>query len=264
MMRGPSGSAAGGHGVITAVMIGPAHVQNVEWSDFASQFPLDILSVLTLATGTPVGHRGLSFATKKAMVRRVHICFGAGRYEKSTAAIHNHLVGNGPGYLTGKVLSAADLGQKYLRVAMNHARGASNQNTTLECQFLSLCRGFETLCGRSGSAEPNLSLRLELAQQTELKTILQEATDRIRKMKKAETDPGRRAVLQTIESRTQGTSQRAGSFGLAVADLAQKFGFHDAAVLDAHFSAHPHPTRKTWPGILTHYRDAATHDAYFD
>ena len=40
--------------------------------------------------------------------------------------------------------------------------------------------------------------------------------------------------------------------------------FHDAQVLDAFLAAKPHPTGKTWPGVLTHYRAAATHDAYFD
>jgi hypothetical protein len=49
-----------------------------------------------------------------------------------------------------------------------------------------------------------------------------------------------------------------------VADLTHQFGFHDAAVLDAHFAAHPHPTGKTWPGVLTFYRAAVTHDAHFD
>jgi hypothetical protein len=250
---------------ITAVMVGPAHVQNVEWSDFPSLFPLDILSMLTLATGTPVGAPWIEFRDEKgALVRRVHICFGAGRYEKFPVAIHNHLVGNGPGYVTGKVLIAADRGQKYLRVAINHALGASNQNTTLESRFISLCRGFETLCRHHGFIKQDLSLRLETAQQTELKAILQEAAAKIRKMQNAETDPGRKAVLETIGSRAQNAGQTEKSFGLAVADLAQKFGFHDAAVLDAHFAAHPHPTGKTWPGVLTFYRAAATHDAYFD
>src|SRR5262249_41350678 len=117
---------------ITAVMVGPAHVQNVEWSDYAGLFPLDILSMLTLATGIPVGAPWIEFRDEKgALVRRVHICFGAPRYEKFTPAIHNFLVRNGPGYLTGKMLTTADRGQKYLRVALNHALGASNHNTTL-------------------------------------------------------------------------------------------------------------------------------------
>jgi hypothetical protein len=250
---------------ITAVMVGPAHVQNIDWSDFAGLFPLDILSMLTLATGTTVGAPWIEFRDEKGeLVQRVHICFGAGRYEKSTAALHNHLLGNGPGYLTGKVLAAADRGQKYLRVAINHARGASNQNSTLESRFISLCRGFETLCRHHGFIKQDLSLRLEPAQQTELKAILHEAAAKVRKMQQAETEPGRKSVLETIGSRAQNAGQTEKSFGLAVADLAHKFGFHDAAVLDPHFSAHPHPTGKTWPGVLTFYRAAATHDAYFD
>jgi hypothetical protein len=250
---------------ITAVIVGPAHVQNVEWSDYASLFPLDILGMLSLATGTPVGAPWIEFRDDKgALVRRVHICFGAARFEKTCAAIPGRLASNGLGYLTGKILTAADRGQKYLRAAINHARGASNQNTTLESRFISLCRGFETLCRRHGFIKQDLSLRLEPAQQTELKAILQEAAAKIRKMQKAETDPGRKSVLETIGSRAQNAGQTEKSFGLAVADLAQKFGFHDAAVLDAHFTAHPHPKGKTWPGVLTFYRAAATHDAYFD
>jgi hypothetical protein len=251
--------------MITAVMVGPAHVENVEWFDFASLFPLDILGILTLATGTTVGAPWIEFRDEKGgLVRRVHICFGAGRYEKFTPAMHNHLVGNGPGYLTGKVMTAADRGQKYLRVAINHALGALKQNTTLEGRFISLCRGFETLCRHHGFIKQDLSLRLEPAQQTQVKTILQEAATKIRTIQKAETDPGRKAVLETIGSRAQNADQSEKSFGLAVTDLAQKFGFHDASVLHAHFAAHPHPTDKSWPGILTFYRAAATHDAYFD
>src|ERR1019366_6218871 len=74
----------------------------------------------------------------------------------------------------------------------------------------------------------------------------------------------RKAALESIESRAQNADQTEKSLGLAVADLAKKFGFPDAQVLDSHLSAHPHPTGKTWQGILTHYRAAATHDAYFD
>ena len=194
---------------ITAVMVGPAHVQDVEWSDFASLFPLDILGMLSLAMGTPVGAPWIEFRDEKgALVRRVHICFGAGRFEKTHAAIPRHLASNGLGYLTGKILTAADRGQKYLRVAINHALGASNETTTLESRFISLCRGFETQCHPHGFINQNLSLRLEPAQQTELKAILREAATKIRKMKKAETDPGRKSVLETIESRARTPARR--------------------------------------------------------
>ena len=249
---------------ITAVMVGPAHVQSVDWADLAGLFPLDILSMLSLVTGTTVGAPWIEFRDEKgSLVRRVHICFGGGRYERLHPAQYNLLLLNGPGYVTGQVLAAADRGQKYLRAAINHALAATRRGT-IESKFISLCRGFETLCRHHKFINQDLSARLETGQQATVKALLKETAGKIRAMQKAETDHGRRAALDTIASRTQSAAQTEKSFGLAVADLAQKFGFHDAQVLDAHFAVHPHVTGKTWPGILTHYRAAATHDAYFD
>ncbi len=69
---------------ITAVVVGPAHVQTVDWSDYEGLFPLDIVSMLSLATGTPVGAPWIEFRDANgSLVRRVHICFGAGRYEQA-------------------------------------------------------------------------------------------------------------------------------------------------------------------------------------
>ncbi len=99
---------------ITAVMVGPAHVQNVEFTEYSSLFPLDVLGMLSLATGVHVGAPWIEFRDEKgALVRRVH-CFGAGRFERTYAAIPRHMATNALGYLTGKVLTAADRGQKYL------------------------------------------------------------------------------------------------------------------------------------------------------
>jgi hypothetical protein len=249
---------------ITAVMVGPAHIQDVEWSDYASLFPLDILSMLTLATGTTVGAPWIEFRDENgALVRRVHICFGSGRYERHHAALHPHLLRNGPGYIVGKVLGAPGRGKKHLRVAVNHALSAAKRDT-LEGRFISLCRGFETLCRHHGFISQDLAARLEPAQQAAVKTLLKEVAVKVRAMRNVEPDPGRKAVLETIADRAQSAGQTEKSFGLAVADLARQFGFQDEQVLDAHLAAHPHPTGKSWPGVLTHYRAAATHDAYFD
>jgi hypothetical protein len=248
---------------ITAVMVGPAHVQTVKFSDYEGLFPLDILSALSLATGVPVGAPWIEFRDEKgALVRRVHICFGAARFEQGHAGLPDH-VQNAIGYLVGQVLCAPDRGKKYLRVAINHALSAARRGS-LEGRFISLCRGFETLCRHHGLVKQDLSARLEPAQQRALKTLLGEVAAKIRAMKKAEADPGRKAVLDTIASRAQNAGQTEKAFGLAVLDLVQKFGLHDAQVLDARLSAHPHPAGATWPGILSHYRGAATHDAYFD
>jgi hypothetical protein len=161
------------------------------------------------------------------------------------------------------VLAAPDRGKKYLRVAINHALSAAKRGT-LEGRFISLCRAYEALCRHHGFINQNLAARLEPAQQAAEKTPLREVAGKVRAMRDAEPDPGRKAVPDTIAGRGLGAAQTEKSFGLAVADLAQEFGSHDAQVVDAHLATHPHPTGKTWPGLLTHYRAAATHDAYFD
>jgi hypothetical protein len=239
-------------------------VQNVEWADYEGLFPLDVVSALSLATGVPVGAPCVEFRDEQgALVRRVHICFGAGRYERRHAALDPYLLRNGPGCLVGKLPAASDRGKKYLRVAINHALSAAKRGT-LEVRFISLCRAFETLCRHHGFINQNLAARLDATQQTAVKTLLREVAGKVRAMCNAEPDPGRKAVLDIIAGRAQSAAQTEKSFGLAVADLAQKFGFHDAQVVDALLAVHPHPTGKKWPGILTHYRAAATHDAYFD
>jgi hypothetical protein len=220
--------------------------------------------MLSLATGVPVGAPWIEFRDERgSLVRRVHICFGAGRYEQAHAALPGYCARNGPGYLVGKVLAARDRGTKHLRAAVNHALAAEGRGS-IETRFLNLCRGFETLCRRHGFIRQDLPARLDPSQQAAVKAILQEAASKIRAVRKAETDPDRKAVLDSIAGRTEGAGQTEKSFGLAVADLAESFGFLDALALDAHMSAHPHPKAKTWPGVLTYYRNAATHDAYFD
>jgi hypothetical protein len=67
--------------VITAVMVGTAHVQSVSFADYDTLFPLDILSLLTLATGIPVGAPWIEFRDAEGkLARRIHICFGRAAY----------------------------------------------------------------------------------------------------------------------------------------------------------------------------------------
>jgi len=98
---------------ITAVVVGPARAQTLPWADYEGLFPLDVLSALSLATGTPVGAPWIEFRDEKgALVRRIHICFGAARYEKEGhAALPDHAP-NAIGYLVGQILRAPERGKK--------------------------------------------------------------------------------------------------------------------------------------------------------
>jgi hypothetical protein len=110
----------------------------------------------------------------------------------------------------------------------------------------------------------DLSAMLAPAQRAAVRAALAAAGTQIRALWKAETEPGRKRALERIVSRAQGAAQLEKDFGLSVLDLVRHFGLSDPEVLQPHLASHPHPASDNWPGLLSYYRGAATHEAYFD
>jgi hypothetical protein len=250
---------------ITAVMVGSTHLQSVDFADYDGLFPLDILSLLTLATGTPVGAPWIEFRDAHGkLVRRIHISFGRPMYEKGHAGVFD-LGRNAVGHLITRAFSSPDRGKKYLRAAINHAVAASTKMNTLETRYISICRGFETLCKHHKlDTKERLSSCLNSIQNDAVKAALDQAFTQIRGLGKHETDPARKRALERIADRARSATGKENDFGLAVVDIARKFGFPDPDILQAHFNANPHPASDNWPGLLSHFRGAALHGAYFD
>ncbi len=76
--------------LITSVMVGPARASSLEWSDYSGLFPIDILNLLTLATGIRSAVRGSNSATG--------VVSWSGEFI-STSAIHN-IAKDTPRYLS--------------------------------------------------------------------------------------------------------------------------------------------------------------------
>jgi len=250
---------------ITAVMVGTAHVQSVDFADYDGLFPLDILSLLTLATGAYVGAPWIEFRDAQGkLVRRIHICFGHPVYEKGHPGIFDFFRQNAIGHLLTRAFSSPERGKSYLRVATNHAIAANSKMGTLESRYISICRGFETLCQHHHIDKHDLSSVLHATQKDAVKAIVDAAAVQIRNLGKGETDPARKRAFERIADRARSAASKEKDFGLAVLDLVRKFGFPDPDILQAHFTANPHPVSDNWPGILSYYRGAAFHGAYFD
>jgi hypothetical protein len=249
--------------VINAVMVGPAHVQSVDWSDYEGLFPLDVLGLLTVATGVPVGAPWIEFRDEHGkLVRRIHICFGSAAYRRGHVALQD-LGDNAVGYLLTCAFSSAERGKKYLRVTTNHAVTAG-KTSALESRFISVCRGFETLCRHLDLRNHYLCAGLHAGQKLAVQNVLRQASGQIRSLGGAESDAGRKRALQRIAERTFGAAQKEKDFGLAVLDLVRSYGFPDAEVVQTHLRTHPHPAADNWPGIIARYRNAAIHDAFFE
>lgn len=247
----------------TAVAVGPAHVQRVCWDDGPTLFPIDVLALLNLSTGNRVGAPWVEFRDAAGkLVRRCHIPFGESGYRSPRPAIRCHRR-NAIGYLLGRGFASGELGKSYLRVVLHHACAAAKRGTQ-ETQFLTLCRAFETICHEHGVRNHDLSAMLTDTQRQSVTRVLNGAQRSIRDMAQSESDSRRQDALRMIANRVGSAAQKEKDFGVKVCDLAARYGLHDAMVLDAYFSAHPIRGCSTWAAVLSAFRGAATHEAFFD
>jgi len=250
---------------INAVMVGPAHVESVSFSDYGGLFPLDVLPLMTLATGGSVGAPWVEFRDENGrLVRRIHIQFGSPPYQRRVDALLGFLPKVGLGELLTRMFSSPERGKNYLRVAMNRAISASKQPQTLEDRFVSLVRAFETLCYHYGLGTQDLMVSLDVLQQNDVKKVLTAASAEIRALRIGETAPDRRGALERIASRAGNAANKEKDFGMAMIDLTRRFALSDADILEAHLTAHTIASTDSWAGLLSKLRGAVTHEAYFE
>jgi hypothetical protein len=250
---------------VNAVMVGPAHVESVSFSDSDTLFPLDVLPLLTMATGVRVGAPWVEFRDDDArLVRRVHIQFGSPPFEHGIAALPDFFPQAGLEELLTCMFSNSERGKNYLRVAMNRAINVSMHSQTLEDRFVSLVRAFETLFHHYDLSTQDLMTTLEVSRQIDVKSVLATAAEQIKALGIGETDPGRRGALERIEARVRNAANREKAFGLAMIDLLQRFALPDADVLQTHLDSHAIAGTTTWAGLLSKLRGAVTHEAYFE
>jgi hypothetical protein len=249
---------------INAVMVGPAHIQSVSFADYESLFPVDVLAILTLATGTRVGAPWIEFRDKQCnLIRRIHIQFGSAPFQRGHPALSD-LTPDALGELLTCMFSSPERGKGYLRAASNQTIDATLRSQALESRFLSLIRACETLCHYYELDRQNLMTGLTAAQQQTVKGILCTAAAQIRALAHGEADAARSGALDRIASRVQNAGNPDNAFGLAVVELVRRFGLPDADVLQTHLAAHPVAGKSSWPSLLSKLRGAVSHEAYFN
>jgi hypothetical protein len=249
---------------ITVIMVGPAHVPCVRFSDYQALFPLDVVALLTLATGVRVGAPWVEFRDASGrLVRRVHIPFGAPAYEHGHAALPN-FIPEALGEMLTAVFKSPERGQSYLRVVTNLAIDTSLRRQTLESRFINLVRAFETLCQHHGLAAQNLMANLETSQQVTVQAVLRAASSQVTSLGRVASDPARARTLDRIASRVASAAQKENDFGLAIVELLRRFKMPDADVLQPYLAAHPVAGAHNWPSLLSFLRGSVAHEAYFD
>jgi hypothetical protein len=254
---------------ITAVMVGEVGARGIEQADLEGWFPDDILRVLSIVTGTPVGVPWIEFRDARGeLVRRVHVKLNISPFSQGHRPLEEG-AHSGTGYLLTRYLSSPDRGESYLNVVLKHLFHVARYGQSIEDKFVYLARAFENLCQHYAFKARDLMKSLDPNWQQAVKGILGAAADQIRDEARAAAQAGQFDQSRTLDSIAERTERTPGgkenSFGLAVAELLRHFSLPDADIVDAHYLANPRPDAiPTWSAVLSKYRGAPVHTGFFN
>lgn len=251
----------------TAVMVGPTGGEPIgSFEEMRDWFGFDVLSLLTLATGTEVGCPWVEIRDGEGrLVRRFHGYLNVKAFRKGYRLVQEMpLFGSDGTKAIGRLIECArsrsrDFGQNYLRAAIVHLVRARYEDLTLDDQMSHLARGFETLCKRYRTMGEVLSYGLSSSLRGDVRSIVKDAADRISALRDSGTvGPGQKATLDQIANRALNADQRDKPFGGAVVKLVKAFWLPDAHILETHYQGR----KGGWAGLLGQYRGDVTHHGY--
>lgn len=158
------------------------------------------------------------------------------------------------------------LDQLPLRSSILHLVRSKHRDQSLDNMMAHLCRGLDGLCEYYGVARQNLTESLSADQKAALRAILAEAFEKIREIKNAAASAGNGSVsdaLNAIEGKVSNADNTERKFGLALADLLERFGMPDVGVVDEHFRTNPRPDgRERWVDVISRYRTDVIHHGH--
>jgi hypothetical protein len=263
---------------LTTVMVGEVGTNPCETLDQVAEWlrPQGILALLTLATGTEVGAPWIELRDGQGrLVQRFHRRLREPRFSRGHHVIDELPFKNGEGrdtrtgYLISKATSHPEaLDEPPLRASIIHLVRSKYEGQSLDESMAHLCRGLDGLCEHYGVAKQNLAKSLDADQARVVKEALKRAFKEIREVKDtamAAGDQEAATALNTIEGKVTNASNIERKFGLALADLLERFGMPDAKVMDEHYAQKPRADkREHWVDVVTAYRTAVIHYGYLD
>lgn len=250
----------------TAVMIGPVGGKPVEsFERMRGWFPFDVLSLLTLATGTEVGCPWVEIRDGQGrLVRRLHGGLEVRPFREGRRLIREISMTRGGGFkATGRLIERAcarseRFGKPFVRIAIVHLVRSQYEGQTLDDSISHLSRGFELLCKRYRTNRERLGLQLPPDLRKDVRDILKDAARKIRELDTAVTTPGQKSALNRIQGRAQSADGDDNRFGAAVTKLLKAFWLADTHILEQHYRCHP----GGWARLLSEIRGDVMHHGY--
>ena len=251
----------------TAVMAGPVGGHPAEdLEQLRTWFSFDLLSLLTLATGTEVGAPWIELRDAQGhLVRRLHGKFGVRPFRKGRRLIEEKPMRSGGIRATGRLIECAltrsdKFGESFLRAAIVHLVRARHEDLSLDDGMSHVSRGIETLCKRFGVSSRRLDTDLGPANRAEVEVILKEAHSRLKSLGSSDGSIPGSSSIERIAQRARAADQMDNAFGVSVSRLLRAFWLPDAHILEQHYG----DRGMKWGMMLSHYRGDVTHHGYLD
>lgn len=251
----------------TAVMVGPTGGHATEsFGAMREWFPFDVLSLLSLASGSEVGAPWVEIRDGSGrLVRRLHTPLFVKAFREGRRLIQETSMTRGGGFRqTGRLIeralsSSEKFGETFVRIAIVHLIRSAYEDQSLDDSISHISRGFDLLCKRYETTRERLGERLSEPVRTEVRGILKDAARRVREFDDVVADPGAKSALNRIQGKAQNADGNENRFGAAVGDLLRVFELPDADILQEHYKDR---RRDGWVGLLTEARGDVTHNGY--
>ncbi len=254
--------------LVTSLMVGQVGDMATDLGSVKQWFPFNLLTVLSLATGTDVGAPWVEFRDAEGrLVRRIHLRAGVTPFVNGHAVVRDEPQ-ESLSYLLTAALASANFGKSYLRVAMRHAVLSGNTNLTIEDQLSHVFRGLDCLCDEfSLTKQTKPQEALAEIYWKELEKATEEAMAAIKQIaRKAKTngDAADAEALTKIMDQMRGAQNVGRGYGQSILALLERFGMPDAKIVEDYYKINPRPDSKRWRDVMPRYRGITMHRSFFD
>jgi hypothetical protein len=252
--------------LITSIIVGEidpaAHGQ-----DSLSK-PSNLLPFLGLVSGTPVGSPWMEFHDEQGnLSQRIHQRLNISPYRKGHAVLRDYIGKSKIGTFLTLAQSSQNFTEDSVLLSASLAIESGFFNCNIVDALTNLFRAFDVLCEKYKLRKEYLLHGIDQVYQDQIRKILKNSRAEIRQVASSITDINmylQKRNIEEVAKRVFVAWDLVNENGLAITKLLNKLGFHDATILDLHYSSNPRPDERSWAQLLSYCRGIGVHDVLIE
>ena len=246
------------------VVFGPLGVRPHQTpQEIAALLPTGLHAALDFLSGSDVRTPWVEVRSREGELKtRFHIRFGGYQQETGFPALSkfDSSPGSGIAEFLRVFFSLPAAQRRSFTPTLSLIRRGAPGSATVDESITNLIKALDATCKRLGFGRVNLMNALEDSTSAELKSVLADAKERLKKIRRQCRDSGKLdqlGIIDRIISRHANTATDELDFGIAVSELLRSLSLSDGEVMNQYYSSLP--TSRTWEGLLSFIRGEVVH-----